>query len=445
VSTATDIYLVSDLHFGGDGQLQVCDFAAEFIALLKELERTGDAETELILAGDTFGLWEVTTVEGTAKLDEIVRHHGPIFDQIQATGARIRITLIPGNHDYDLACNPQFEAKLAEHNVTLDRSISLVRELGGRKIWIEHGQQSDVYNASPDYGNPYALPLGYFITEEIVSGASRYSAFGRGNWLKDIRSVGTTQIPDWLLSNYFYREMSHVLRVVATVFLLPFGLTLLALAAEALRMAGIVDANILLDNRVIRAMGIFGNILWLVIVINMLVVAFMLVAMIPVAVIYGDVLRTLRRFQLIARERAHTDVLSPAPYVDRAREVFARHHDVAVYVFGHTHEAFLSRENGRVILNTGTWLKILHRVSPRFRYMPAVYRPAFRLNYFHIRQEGRELVIRYVDLPKQPEPELSRLQRFVTWRRGAVPFHAIPALTRIDAGAPDQPPPTGSL
>ena len=36
---AKKYYLVSDLHMGGDGQLQHCDYAAEFIAFLKGLER----------------------------------------------------------------------------------------------------------------------------------------------------------------------------------------------------------------------------------------------------------------------------------------------------------------------------------------------------------------------------------------------------------------------
>jgi hypothetical protein len=34
--------------------------------------------------------------------------------------------------------------------------------LGDKKIWIEHGQQHDEFNAFLDYGNPYALPVGYF-------------------------------------------------------------------------------------------------------------------------------------------------------------------------------------------------------------------------------------------------------------------------------------------
>ena len=50
---AKKYYLVSDLHMGGDGQLQHCDYAAEFIEFLQGLERE-DPETELLIVGDTF-------------------------------------------------------------------------------------------------------------------------------------------------------------------------------------------------------------------------------------------------------------------------------------------------------------------------------------------------------------------------------------------------------
>jgi hypothetical protein len=36
---AQKYYFVSDLHMGGDGQLQHCDYATEFIEFLKELEK----------------------------------------------------------------------------------------------------------------------------------------------------------------------------------------------------------------------------------------------------------------------------------------------------------------------------------------------------------------------------------------------------------------------
>lgn len=101
---------------GGDGQLQHCDYAAEFIAFLKELENEGP-DTELLIIGDTFGFWELTLVKGIDKLDHIVRAHQAIFDQLKATGARIKITMMVGNHDYDLACDPAYADKLRAYNI----------------------------------------------------------------------------------------------------------------------------------------------------------------------------------------------------------------------------------------------------------------------------------------------------------------------------------------
>ena len=191
---ARKYYFVSDLHMGGDGELQHCDYATEFIAFLKGLEQEGP-DTELLIIGDTFGFWELTLVHGTKKLAHIIAAHQAIFDQLRVTGASIKVTMMVGNHDYDLACDPAYLGMLQEYNIHLDRNLVLIRMVGDKKIWIEHGQQHDPFNAFRDYGNLYALPPGYFITETFVGGASRYSDFGRGDWLKDIRSVGTLADP----------------------------------------------------------------------------------------------------------------------------------------------------------------------------------------------------------------------------------------------------------
>ena len=66
-NSAQKYYLVSDLHMGGDGALQHCDYTDEFIAFLKGLENEGP-NTELLIVGDTFGFWELTLVRGLEKL-----------------------------------------------------------------------------------------------------------------------------------------------------------------------------------------------------------------------------------------------------------------------------------------------------------------------------------------------------------------------------------------
>src|SRR5262249_55752484 len=200
------------------------------------------------------------------------------------------------NHDYDLACDPGFADKLRAYNIHLDTSLVLIRTVGGKKIWIEHGQQRDEFNAFPQYGNPDALPVGYFITETIVSGASRRSDFGKGNWLKDIRSVGTMQIPEWVMSNYFYREMSKVLRWLLLPFLLLAGVTVVAILGEVLRVLGIFDYNILFHNPLMNRLGIIDNVLQVVIGIN---AVFLILIGVPLRLVLRDFTHTMRRFHLL--------------------------------------------------------------------------------------------------------------------------------------------------
>jgi UDP-2,3-diacylglucosamine pyrophosphatase LpxH len=410
---AKEYYFISDLHFGGDGQLQVCDYTEEFIAFLQQLAAR-EADVELIIAGDTFGFWELTGIEGTAQLDEIIKHHTRIFEQFRATGEKIKITLMVGNHDYDLACYPEFVSMLASYNITLDLALAVVREIEGRKIWVEHGQQIDPYNAATEYGNKNALPLGYFITESLVSGASKYSVFGASDWLKDIRSVDVRQIPDWLVSNYFYNEMNVFLRWLLLPFLLLLTVTLLALFAQTLKFLGVFDVNILLDNPFIRALGLAGDVLRWILTVSMTVWFFVLVISIPLYFVYRDIRGTLFRMQIFpAYKSAPTDEANNI-YLDRARMVFKENPEVCAYIFGHTHDAFLVEEpDGRVVINTGTWLKILKRVSVRFGLLPGIYYPTFRLNYFKIYAENEKIVVVYVEIPKEPAEKLTLLQRFL--------------------------------
>jgi UDP-2,3-diacylglucosamine pyrophosphatase LpxH len=427
---ARKYYFVSDLHMGGDGQLQHCDYAKEFIAFLKELEQEG-ADTELLIIGDTFGFWELTLVHGTKKLAHIIEAHQAIFDQLRVTGASIKVTMMVGNHDYDLACDPAYADLLQAYNIHLDRSLVLIRMVGDKKIWIEHGQQHDPFNAFPDYGTLHALPAGYFITETFVGGASRYADFGRGDWLKDIRSVGTLQIPDWFLSNYFYREMGTALRWLLLPFLLLSSVTLLAILGESLRIFGIFDYNVLFDNPLMNRLGVIDNVLQVVIAINAI---FLILFGIPMALLLHDLKRTLRRFHVLTSRWSIPDFDSDLSYLQAATEVFKTDARVAVYIFGHTHAAFLKRlgSQGQIILNTGTWLKLLRRVPVRFGLLPAVYYPSYRLNYFCIEECEGGGVIRYVEIPKLPGSELTWLQRVLTIGKVPKQLEAIAASTALN-------------
>lgn len=423
-----EYYIISDLHFGGDGNLQICDYTQEFISFLKKLTKK-DKNTELIIAGDTFGFWELTSFQGIEQLTEIIKHHGAIFEQFRLTGEQINITMMVGNHDYDLACYPEFKDILAAYNIRLETALKLIREVAGKKIWIEHGQQIDPYNAAPEYGNINAQPAGFFITQTLVAGASRYSVFGATDWLKDIRSVDVRLIPDWLISNYFYNEMNLILRWLLLPFLLLLTVTALALVAQLLKQIGLFDVNILLENSLTRALGLFGDILRWILTVSMAVWFFVLAVSLPLYLIFLDIRRALYRMQFFPVYKSAPTNESNNTYLDYARAVFAENPDVYVFVFGHTHDAFLVEENGRAIINSGTWLKILKRVSVRFGLLPPVYYPTYRLNYFKIYEEKEKMVIKYVEIPKLPDGKLSLLQRFLILGRKPELGKPIPAKT----------------
>jgi hypothetical protein len=142
----------------------------------------------------------------------------------------------------------------------------------------------------------------------------------------------------------------------------------------------------------------------------------------------------LRRFRVLTSHGVSPDLDPQASYLQGAQEVFAADDKVMVFVFGHTHAAFLKRLGpaGQVVLNTGTWLKLLSRVPVRFGLLPAVYYPSYRLNYFRIEGQDRRLVIDYVDIPKTPGRELTWLQWLMTWRKNPAAQEPIPAKTIIE-------------
>jgi hypothetical protein len=178
-----------------------------------------------------------------------------------------------------------------------------------------------------------------------------------------------------------------------------------------------------------RRLGIIDNVLQVVITINSIFLVFF---GIPMALVLHDLTRTLRRFRVLTGARPDLD--SQEPYLKGAQDVFKSDDQVAVFVFGHTHAAFLQRLGpaGQVVLNTGTWLKLLHRVPVRFGLLPAVYYPSYRLNYFCIEEENNRIVISYVAVAKTPERELTWLQRLMTLGKTPRGQDAIPARTVIE-------------
>ncbi|WP_121820305.1 metallophosphoesterase [Halostella salina] len=428
---STRYYFISDLHIGGDETLQEVEFMDELLAFLRELEAS-DEDAELIVNGDAFGLWEFTELEGMAKFDALLERYPELFEQLRKTGERIPITFIPGNHDYELACHAEYVDRLAEYNVTLEQEVVITREVADREIWIEHGQQRDPNNESPDFGNPYANPPGYYVNRHITSRAGRLSKRGKFNWLKDIQSVTpTTQIPDWLVSQYFYREMSPLLRYAAVPFLLLFQVSVLYLLAVVLDAVGVWSLPDAVVTFVLTRLSVVGTLIDFVLVVNAVVIAVLAILAVPLFFLVRDVRRTLDRFGLIGGDDPED---TNDRYLDAAQGVFDAHPEVAVFVYGHTHRASVTEVDDRVVVNTGTWLRRLHRKPVVLGLIPHVFYPSYRLNYVCISEADGSVVVEYEVIPKPDPADLTLLERLLA-RRGRV-NQSIPERTSVDGERP---------
>lgn len=421
----TTYYFISDLHIGGDGQLNECDFENELIAFLKQIA-AGPQPAELIIVGDMFGLWETTQHEGAGKLAWIVETHPELFDQFRETGRGVQITVLPGNHDHELAVFPQCREILESCNIKLEASLYLTREVAGRTIWVEHGNQHDTFNRMPDFGNQFALPVGYFVTTAAAAAANRAEQTDR-EWLEDLESVyPNEEIPYWFLSNYFYKEMGHFLRWALLPFLLTFTVSTLILVGAWLERAGMISTRIF-QVRLGNWLGVPGHLIDLVLYVNGVLALTAVLLAIPFALASRDIKKTLQRygvdpsrdFRISKHER----------YLAAAQNIFESHPRVALFIYGHTHTPSLTAINQQLVINTGTWLKRLTRIRARSRLLPSVYVSSFTLSYFEVSATEAGIRVRYNEVPKKVQDRLTLAQRLQVWGKSPTGLGPIPKET----------------
>ena len=430
-------YVISDLHIGGDEQLEHVDFLAELLGFLERLETT-DENAELIVNGDAFGLWEFTELEGLAKFDELLETYPELFEQLRATGEAIPITLLPGNHDHELAAYDEYVERLAAYNVDLVQAESITRPVGDRTIWFEHGHQQDPNNRIEDFGNPHATPLGYFYNTHVTSRAGRLSDRGRYNWLKDVQAVTPTErMPRWLVSKYFYREMNPVLRYATVPFLFLFNVSLILTVFAGLDLAGVWTMPVDRTDAFLAQFGLAGAAVHFILVINVTIAGLLLLIGVPLFFFLRDVKHTIDRFGVVETDLT---VDPEKPYEDAAREVFAERPETAVFCYGHTHRPTMAEVDGRVLVNTGTWLKRLHRRDVVAGRLPPVFYPSYQLCVVRISSEDEGVVVEYEEIEK-PSPtadELTLTERLLTL--GREPTAELPDRATVEADLPDQAP-----
>ncbi len=409
-------YVISDLHIGGDEQLEEIPFLDELLAFLERLEKT-DEDAELVINGDAFGLWEFTGLDGVEKFDALVESYPKLFEQFRATGETIDITLLPGNHDYELAAYEEFVDLFAEYNVTLEQDPDISRPIDGKSIHFEHGHQRDPNNHIEDWGNPYVTPIGYYYTTQVISRAGQLSDRGKFNWLKDVQAVTPTErMPVWLLSKYFYREMNPLLRHSLLPFLLLFNISALLAILVGLDFVGIWAAPVDQVQSFFQLFGLAGTAAWIFLGANVAIAGLLLLVGIPLYFLRRDVRKTVNRFGVF--ETALT-VDAATPYEDAAREIFEAEDDTVLFCYGHTHRPTVRDVDGGLIVNSGTWLKRLHRRDGIIGILPPVFYPSYQLAAVRIAPESAGLAVEFeaIEKPSPSPEELTFTERLLTLGR----------------------------
>ena len=426
-------YAISDLHIGGDEQLEEVEFLDELLAFLERLEET-DENAELVINGDAFGLWEFTTVDGIEKFDVLEETYPRLFEQLRATGENVPITLLPGNHDHELAAYDEYVERFAAHNVDLVQDQSITRPVGDQAIHFEHGHQQDPNNRIEDWGNPHATPLGYYYNTLVTSRAGQLSDRGRYNWLKDVQAVTPTErMPVWLFSKYFYREMNPVLRYSLVPFLLLFNVSAVLAVLAGLDLLGVWSMPVDRTTAFLGQFGRAGTAAWFFLALNATVAGLLLLVGVPLYFIRRDLRKTIDRFGVFETELT---VDPEAPYEDAAEAVFADRPETTVFCYGHTHRPTVREVDGGVLVNTGTWLKRLHRRDGITGILPPVFYPSYRMSAVRIASDTDGVRITYesVSKPSPAAEELTRTERFFTVGREPEPDLPDEMVVDVDRG-----------
>lgn len=410
------IYVISDLHIGGDEQLETVEFHDELLEFLERLE-TDEAATELIINGDAFGLWEFTTVDGIEKFDRLEATYPELFDQFRATGTSIDITLLPGNHDHELAAEDAYVDRFAEYNVDVVQEQSITRTVDGHTLHFEHGNQQDPNNRISDWGNPHVTPLGYYYNTRVTSRAGKLSHRGRYNWLKDVQAVTPTErMPVWLISQYFYREMNPVIRYALVPFLLLFNISAVLAILAGLDLLSIWSTPVTWATTFLGQFGVAGTAVWFLLAINVSVAGLLVLVGVPLYLLRRDVRKTIDRFGVFETELT---VDQAAPYAEAARDLFERDPETVVYAYGHTHRPRLEEVAGGVIVNSGTWLKRFHRRDGVIGILPPVFYPSYQLAAVRIAtgSDGIHVDFESIEKPTPGPEELTLTERLLTLGR----------------------------
>jgi hypothetical protein len=222
-------------------------------------------------------------------------------------------------------------------------------------------------------------------------------------------------MPVWLISKYFYREMNPALRYALVPFLFLFNVSAILVVLAGLDLAGIWSIPVDRTEAFLGQFGVAGTAAWFLLAINVTVAGLLLLVGIPLYFIRQDVRRTIDRFGVF---ETSLTVDAGSPYEAAARELFADS-DARLFCYGHTHRPLVREVDGGALVNSGTWLKRLHRRDGLIGILPPVFYPSYQLTAVRIEATADGLGIEHLPI-KKPSPateELTLTERLLTLGR----------------------------
>ena len=163
------IYVISDLHLDANDDARLFRDDRQGRALASLCERIAGEGAELVLLGDIFDLTAMIPPEKglhrffarlavqvepqprrpvAALVSAGARANPQAIDALARLSERVRVTLVPGNHDHQLG-SAEGGAALAAIGLRLERTRSVVRMIAGRTAVLQHGHEQDPGNAEP--------------------------------------------------------------------------------------------------------------------------------------------------------------------------------------------------------------------------------------------------------------------------------------------------------
>jgi hypothetical protein len=229
--------------------------------------------------------------------------------------------------------------------------------------------------------------------------------------------------------------MNPFLRYALLPFLLLFNISALLAVFAGLDVIGVWSLPVGRATTFLGQFGVAGTAAWFLLSLNVVIAGLLLLIGIPLYLLRRDIRQTIDRFGIF---ETRLTVDPDAPYVEAAREVFDERPETAVFCYGHTHRPRMKELDGRLLVNTGTWLKRLHRRDGIIGILPPVFYPSYQLCAVRIAPEPDTgaVAVEYeaVEKPSPMVEELTLTERLFTV--GREPNVDLPDRAVTDGAAP---------